>query len=240
MKNEEMLKYEQNREEIARLEKIQNEADVAFNKIKAEYEANKEELSGALNFLKRQNHKIAEENYTFSLGEIWEETKNVAKSYGCSNPVAEVYINATIWNTGKLRRLAKSVEDCRKWLENVDNKFYFNNAAIYVAVENENFVNTKEYRVMFTKKLNFDMLMCNGSKLIDNLYSQVDFDDVQGCYNTRLFLKKSAYNNFPVIIDPTNFPRLQSDAFNNEFIAEVFENLMAKRQQEVEAGENNR
>ena len=235
-----MQKYEQNREEIARLEKIQNEADEAFKKMRAEHEAKKEELFNAIKYLKRQNHKIAEKNYTFSLGEILEETKKVAKSYGFCAPVFSVNVSTTIWNTGKSYALAKSVKDCRNWLENCENRAYLEDAVVRVNIENFNYNRAKEYWFSFSKKLDFDMLMCDGSKLIDNLYSQVDFDDVQGYYNTKLLLKEDSKREFPLIIDPTNYPNCSLDVFNNEFVADVFANLMAKREQEAEKTENNR
>lgn len=216
--------YNENIAEIERIENLDKELDARFKKLTERYNQLKKEYAEQIKSLRHKNFQIARENYTFSFEEVFSEFRKVAKEHGLPDLKVKVGISSTIWNSGRIKRTLKS---CRKYLADPDNKYYANNSYIYIEVLDKDGPAKKFY---FDKwlKLNFDMKLCDGSKLENNLNTQLGYDDVQGCYYTDLVLKDEAKKYLPITIDITNY--IKSNP-NEELVNEALRNLQAKRHQ---------
>ena len=224
-------KYKDNEIELAVLETRRIGLDFEL----ARMEAQKTELLEKVNMLKQTNHKSAKENYIFSFGELAAEIISISKSLGYRvDPEIVAYVSATIWNSGKRRAKAKSVEECCEYLEDNKHEFYRKYASIRLIIRKPAYGKCPDYCFEIAKKLDFDMPMCDGSKLQDKLFTIVEFDDLQGCYYTKLLLNDGAAEKIPVVIDPTNYPK--DEANGNNIVFEAFANLIERRNAENESG----
>lgn len=227
-------KYEENDAEILKIAELEKEEREVFAKLKLEYSQKIKELLKQKEALKAENKGISKEFYVFSYGEVLEEISKVAREHGYSEPDRVVAISATVWNSGK--RFPRTVEGCRKYLEDPENKYYAENACVYMIVNRSGLDSKKDYFCFKgARRLNFDMVLCDGSRLEDNLYTRLGYDDVQGCYYTDIFLKDEAKKQLPVTIDPTNYPR--DEGYDNKVVFEAFENLRSRRDAELAAKE---
>ena len=224
-------KYKENSEEIAKIaaqaKKLESEINMLMSK--------QRDLYISRGQLERENHDIAKENYVFSFGELAAEIISISKSLGYRvDPEIVAYVSATIWNSGWQRAKAKSVEECREYLEDNKHEFYRKYASIRLIIRRPKYGTGPDYCFEIAKKLDFDMPMCDGSKLQDNLHTLVEFDDLQGCYYTKLLLNDGAAEKIPVVIDPTNYPK--DEANGNNIVFEAFANLIERRNAENESG----
>lgn len=237
-----LQKYKDNNEKISKIESLEKELKASYDDIIEQFESKKKELVALKNNLKHENHDIAEKNFIFSSGEVINEIRRVAKEHGYSEPIVEVKVSTTVWNSSRTP-VAKSVRGCRKWLESPEHLIYLNKSYISVKVERDNYNDRDDdyFEFIYRKGLDFDMVLTDGSKLEDNLRTEVDYDDFQGEYHTDLLFKNNNSKNLiPIVIDPTNecLAFYNHKFYSNDIVFEALYNLMYEREKAEENSED--
>ena len=234
--------YKENCNKIATINEQSNQLYEEYKRVDAEYDARFREFDRQIEELRKQNSEIAETNFIFSFGEVLEEITKVAAKYGYETPYFLVDCKVLIENYGIHPEKARTLESCRNWIKNSHNDKI--NCRIVVR---KNFDDRKkgEFEFRYAKyDLDFDMPMCDGSTLQDNLNASAEFttkyNGLDSNYYTILKLNDGAIYNFPIAINLMEYANKNTEQ-DCGVIYEAFANLLERRNAENENGnrENN-
>ena len=214
--------YQENAALIKEIEDAEQREREKFYQIEASYKSKLENLAKRKTELIIDNNKIANKKYVFSFEDVISEIKRLARLNGYSTPDVHVRISTTIWSRRHL-----SVKKCREWLENPDNEYYLDHSRISIVVRcSEEDKDKPNFCFDYSIPLDFDMKLCDGTILEDNLTSQLCYDDIQGEYYIELLMPNRAKNNLPIVVDTTRFE--QFNMYKNKFVLEALQNLQAR------------